>query len=174
MMLHQYRIVGIRELLSCFDQRQRPIISCEFWGLRRNWHYLRGSGDTFGCHRFQVAFNLNINSSLHHVLKGIKYTLSTGPDLKDTRFDSNFLSRNMSQHILTLARWHREPTPLTSQLALLSFFCRFFLILHNTLSFLYFNASFDVRGVGLMGSPASLGAEECSVLASLYLGALCL
>ena len=166
-MLHQYRIVGIRELLSCFNQRQRPIISCEFWGLRRNWHYLRGAGDISGCHRFQVAFNLNINSSLHHVLKGIKYTLSTGPDLKDTRFDSNFLSRNMSQHILTLARWHRDPTPLTSQLALLSFFCRFFLILHNTLSFLYLNASFDVRGVGLMRSPASLGAEECVVTISI-------
>jgi hypothetical protein len=41
-----------------------------------------------------VAFSLN-NSSLHHVLKGIKYTMSTGPDLiLDTRFDSNFLSRS--------------------------------------------------------------------------------
>ena len=155
MMLHQYRIVGIREHLSCFDQRQRPIISLEFWGLRRNWHYLRGSGDISGCHRFQVAFNLNINSSLHHVLKGIKYTMSTGPDLKDTRFDSNFLSRNMSQHILTLARWHRETTSVTSQLSFL-FFCRFFDL---TLSFLYFNDSFDVRGVVLLVSPASIGAE---------------
>ena len=36
------------------------------------------------------------------------------------------------------------------------FFCRFFDL---TLSFLYFNDSFDVRGVVLLVSPASIGAE---------------
>lgn len=42
-----------------------------------------------------------------------------------------------------------------------------FLILHKHIVFPILECySFDVRGVGLMGSPASLGAEECVVTIS--------